>query len=52
MRDKIEHAIRTTLVVTNKTSIRLAVDKIMKVLEEEKAAKRAPPCVLHDFNEE
>ncbi len=29
----IEHAIRTTLVVSNKQSIQLAVEKILKAIE-------------------
>lgn len=38
MRQEIERAIRTTLVVLNKQSINLAVDKIMEVM--------AKPCKL------
>jgi len=37
MKEKIESAIRTTLVIKNKQSIRYAVDKIMKLIEKEKA---------------
>lgn len=32
MKEKIENAIRTTLVIENKESIHLAVDKIMTVV--------------------
>jgi len=36
MKEKIENAIRTTLVIENKQSIRYAVDKIIKLIEKEK----------------
>jgi len=39
MEDKIEEAIRTTLVIENKQSIRYAVDKIMKLIEKKKEKK-------------
>ena len=36
MKDKIEKAIKETLVIENKQSIRHAVDKIIKIIEREK----------------
>ena len=42
MRDKIEHAIRTTLVIDNIQSIHFAVDKIIKLIEKEKTKTQVP----------
>jgi hypothetical protein len=36
MKDKIEKAIKETLVIQNKQSIYRAVDKIMQIIEQEK----------------
>lgn len=40
MEEQIEQAIRTTLVVTNKVSIKRCVEKIMKVVEQANQNKK------------
>lgn len=40
LRQEIERAIRTTLVVLNKQSISIAVDKIMKEINNDKTIER------------
>jgi len=37
---KIEEAIRTTLVIENKDSVKYAIDKILKIIDNESRNKR------------
>ena len=42
MKEKIEKAIRETLVIENKESLHYAVDRIMKLIAEETVPKNDP----------